>query len=166
MREFVAFFGEFIVIIAVAGMLYGVVPDGSQKKYVQFAISLSVLASLMGPMISVVSDLPDMLREIEWSAEADRAFVEQELSDDVVLLSEEKIERSVEEHLIRKFGLQRENLEVDVVTDASDLQAIRIERVEIRLRNVSAMRRQEIKMYVQSLFLEQSEIVISDKEKS
>ncbi len=163
MKDFLAFFGEFIVVIAVSGMMSQLAPDGSQKKYVQFAISLSVLTALLGPMMSVVASLPDTLQNIEWRTEGDLALMEGALSDEVVSVSAENIERSVSALLSQKFGISEELLDVSVVLDDSDRQNIVIRRVEVRADGVSAAKKKEMKTYLQTLLLEQSEIVIMEE---
>ena len=160
MKDFIAFFGEFIVVIAVAGMFYALAPDGAQKKYIHFAISLSVLAAIMGPMISVVSSLPEHLEDLRWEITDEQDDTEENLTDSVVALSKRNIEASVVSILSQKYGLPTESFEVSVTLDDTDAANIKILAVEVKVSGASLIKREEMKRYLSELFMEQSEIKI------
>ena len=166
MKDFLAIFGEFITVIAVSGMLYQVIPEGSQKKYIQFAISLAVLTALIGPMISVVSSLPDTLRDVSLRTEDVETVVGEDLSDQLIEESTANIERSVVSLLSGRFDIAAEDLAVLAEVDASDPENIVIRRITVDVCGASAAQKREMETYLRSLFLEQSEIVIREGKRS
>jgi hypothetical protein len=166
MKEFIAFFGEWIVIVAVSGMLMQLMPEGAQKKYVQMAVSLCVLAALVGPMISVVSALPSTLENLDRITVREEEKLESSLHEAVVEKSREKIEASVQTLLAGKFGVPAPSVAVSIKLDDRDLENIVIREVCVTVENASAEVRREMKAYLDTLFLEQSEIVVLDKEKT
>ena len=119
MKDFIAFFGEFIVVIAVGGMFYAMAPDGAQKKYIHFAISLCVLAAIMGPMISVVSSLPEMLEEVEMEVEEHQVEIEENLTEAVISASRENMEASIIALLSQKYDIATEKLAVSALFEQS-----------------------------------------------
>ena len=62
MSEILSYFGEVIVLTAVSGILFAVAPEGNVKKYINFIISVCILAAVVAPMISAVTNLPDKIR--------------------------------------------------------------------------------------------------------
>ncbi len=164
MRELMAFFGEFIVITAVAGMLYTLAPEGSQKKYMQFAISLCVLAALIGPMLSVVSSLPDILEDAELTVEDEAVDLENDLQSAVIEQSRKNIEESVVLMLSERFDLKRKDIRVEVELDSSDTANIKILSVTVSVPKTSAVERAQMKRYLSEEFRETSEIKITNLE--
>ncbi len=164
MEELLAFFGEFIVIIAVAGMFLMIAPEGGQKKYIRFAISLCVLASLIGPMLSVVSSLPDMFEEAEFEAENEGERLEEDANDLVIEESRKNIEKELFLLLSERYRLDEESLSVSVVLDASDIQNIQIRSVNVQVSGMSHVLREDMKRFLKEEMKGYSEIYISEKE--
>ncbi len=162
MREFLTFFGELVVVIAVAGLFYTLAPEGSQKKYIQLAISLSLLAALIGPMLSVVSDLPRILEDAEFDVEQEEDVSEGELTEAVIAESKRNIEEAVASLLMSKYDLEREALTVSVSLDASDPQNIEILSVLVNATGTTHLERQKMKAYLTEQLLEQCEIRIEE----
>ncbi len=164
MKEFMAFFGELIVILAVSGMFYALAPEGTQKKYIQFAISLCVLTALVGPMLSVVSSLPELLEDTEFEIEENEAEMKKTLEEAVISASRENIENSIKSLLAEKFALEKDTLSVSVVLDAEDTENIKIVSVTVTAPNTSAAMRSEMKRYLSEQLLHHGEIEITNKE--
>ena len=162
MKDFIAFFGEFIVVIAVGGMFYAMAPDGAQKKYIHFAISLCVLAAIMGPMISVVSSLPEMLEEVEMEVEEHQVEIEENLTEAVISASRENIEASIIALLSQKYDIATEKLAVSVALDAKDPENIEIVSIDVRAEGISSAKREEMRRYLAEQFLGNLSITVSD----
>ena len=126
MKDLIAFFGEFIVVISVAGMLQAMAPDGSQKKYIHFVITLCVLTSLVGPMLSVVSALPEILEDAELELEEDEIDMDALLEDAVISASKENIEEAISSMISQKFGISAEKITASIFLNTEDLSNIRI----------------------------------------
>ncbi|MBO5047203.1 MAG: stage III sporulation protein AF [Clostridia bacterium] len=162
MKDFIAFFGEFIVVIAVGGMFYAMAPDGAQKKYIHFAISLCVLAAIMGPMISVVSSLPEMLEEVEMEVEEHQVEIEENLTEAVISASRENMEASIIALLSQKYDIATEKLAVSVALDAKDPENIEIVSIDVRAEGISSAKREEMRRYLAEQFLGNLSITVSD----
>lgn len=162
MKDFIAFFGEFIVVIAVVGMFYAMAPDGAQKKYIHFAISLCVLAAIMGPMISVVSSLPEMLEEVEMEVEEHQVEIEENLTEAVISASRENMEASIIALLSQKYDIATEKLAVSVALDAKDPENIEIVSIDVRAEGISSAKREEMRRYLAEQFLGNLSITVSD----
>ena len=162
MKDFIAFFGEFIVVIAVGGMFYAMAPDGAQKKYIHFAISLCVLAAIMGPMISVVSSLPEMLEEVEMEVEEHQVEIEENLTEAVISASRENMEASIIALLSQKYDIATEKLAVSVALDAKDPENIEIVSIDVRAEGISSAKREEMRRYLAGQFLGNPNITVSD----
>lgn len=162
MKDFIAFFGEFIVVIAVGGMFYAMAPDGAQKKYIHFAISLCVLAAIMGPMISVVSSLPEMLEEVEMEVEEHQVEIEENLTEAVISASRENMEASIIALLSQKYDIATEKLAVSVALDEKDPENIEIVSIDVRAEGISSAKREEMRRYLAEQFLGNLSITVSD----
>lgn len=162
MKDFIAFFGEFILVIAVGGMFYAMAPDGAQKKYIHFAISLCVLAAIMGPMISVVSSLPEMLEEVEMEVEEHQVEIEENLTEAVISASRENMEASIIALLSQKYDIATEKLAVSVALDAKDPENIEIVSIDVRAEGISSAKREEMRRYLAEQFLGNLSITVSD----
>lgn len=165
MKDFIAFFGEFIVVIAVAGMLLAMAPDGSQKKYIHFAISLSVLSALIGPMLSVVSELPEILENAEFSVEVEQTDLEGNLEDAVIAASKRNMETSIASMLSQKFEIPEEKLHVSVVLNTDDTANIEIISVNVSAKDTTYIEREEMRKYLTEILMDHCKVDISDGER-
>ena len=165
MKDFIAFFGEFIVVIAVAGMLLAMAPDGSQKKYIHFAISLSVLSALIGPMLSVVSELPEILENAEFSVEVEQTDLEGNLEDAVIAASKRNMETSIASMLSQKFEIPEEKLHVSVVLNTDDTANIEIISVNVSAQDTTYIEREEMRKYLTEILMDHCRVDISDGER-
>lgn len=162
MKDFIAFFGEFIVVIAVAGMLLAMAPDGSQKKYIHFAISLSVLSALIGPMLSVVSELPEILENAEFSVEVEQTDLEGNLEDAVIAASKRNMETSIASMLSQKFEIPEEKLHVSVALNTDDTANIEIISVNVSAQDTTYIEREEMRKYLTEILMDHCKVDISD----
>ncbi len=162
MKEFIAFFGEFIVVIAVSGIFYAMAPEGAQKKYIHFAISLCVLSAIVGPMLSVVSSLPEILENAEFEVGENQVEMESDLQDAVISASRLNIENTIRDMVSHRFGISEDRLDVSVLLNAENPENIEIVSVSIRAENTTHIKRKEIKEYLSGVLMEHCQIDISD----
>lgn len=90
MSEILSYFGEIIIITAISGILFTVAPEGNIKKYINFIISVCVLAAIVAPMISVVSKLPEKIRLEEWKYEEAGAEESEKIENAVINASKKE----------------------------------------------------------------------------
>lgn len=95
MSEILSYFGEIIIITAISGILFTVAPEGNIKKYINFIISVCVLAAIVAPMISVVSKLPEKIRLEEWKYEEAGAEESEKIENAVINASKKEIESAI-----------------------------------------------------------------------
>jgi hypothetical protein len=161
MKDLIAFFGEFIVVISVAGIFHAMSPEGAQKKYIHFVISLCVLTSLVGPMLSVVSSLPEFLEDVELGLEENQFDMDALLDDAVVSASKENIENAISSMISQKFGISTENITVSIFLDAEDLSNIQILSVNVRVEDATYVKRAEIEKYLLDMLMDHCEVNVS-----
>ena len=149
-------------MIAVAGMLLAMAPDGSQKKYIHFAISLSVLSALIGPMLSVVSELPEILENAEFSVEVEQTDLEGNLEDAVIAASKRNMETSIASLLSQKFEIPEEKLHVSVVLNTDDTANIEIISVNVSAQDTTYIEREEMRKYLTEILMDHCKVDISD----
>ena len=158
MKDLIAFFGEFIVVISLAGVFHAMVPDGAQKKYIQFVISLCVLTSLVGPMLSVVSSLPEILEDVELDLEENQIDMDALLDDTVVSASKKNIENAILSMVSQKFGISEGNITVSIFLNTEDLSDIQILSVDVRVEDATYVKRAEIEKYLSDMLMDHCKV--------
>ena len=161
MKDLIGFFGEFIVVISVAGLFHAMAPDGTQKKYIHFVISLCVLASLIGPMLSVVSSLPEILEDAELDVEENKIDMDALLEDAVISASRENIENAISSVISQKFDISKENITVSILLNTENPSNIQILSVDVCIEGVTYVKRAEIKKYLLEMLMEHCEVNVS-----
>ena len=151
MSEILSYFGEIIIITAISGILFTVAPEGNIKKYINFIISVCVLAAIVAPMISVVSKLPEKIRLEEWKYEEAGAEESEKIENAVINASKKEIESAICSLLSSKFDL-----------DAKDPSNIEI--TEIRIVIPAGKSKEKIRNYIDDMFLGKSVVVVSEAE--
>lgn len=160
MNEILSYFGEVIVITAVSGILFTAAPEGNIKKYINFIISLCILAAIVAPMISVVSKLPDKIRTTEWKYEEAGAEESEKIENAVVNASKKEIEDAICSLISSKFGLDVKEIDCEIELDAKDSSNIEITKITIVIP--SGKNKDKIKNYIDDMFLGKSMVVVSE----
>ncbi len=162
MEDLISFFGEVIVMSAVAGLLLSLAPEGSQKKYIRFAVALTILAALVGPMLSAVASLPRILDEMEIELEGKKEEQTGNIEDALIEAARKNIEENVLSMLVSRFSISAAEISVEVDLDASDPQSIEILEVKVHAPNLPVVRRSEMKRYLEEAFMESTKIIVQE----
>lgn len=164
MKEWISYFGEIIVVVAVSGVLYTAAPDGKTKKYVHFVISLCVLAATVFPLISLAEDLPKNLLSVEGGV----SEIEQETADDlanaVVEASRAEIEEAIRALLCKKFDYKDSDIDVALTLDAKDTQNVKIIAISVKVSKVTTQTKARMKEYLEEMFLGETAVTVESRE--
>lgn len=162
MSEILSYFGEIIVITAISGILFTVAPEGNVKKYINFIISICILAAIVAPMISVVSKLPEKIRLEEWKYEEAGAEESEKVENAVIQASKKEIEGAICSLISSKFDLDDKGLTCEIELDAKDPSNVEI--TEIRIVVPAGTNKEKIRDYIDDMFLGKSIVVVSEAE--
>lgn len=159
MSEILSYFGEVIVLTAVSGILFAVAPEGNVKKYINFIISVCILAAVVAPMISAVTNLPEKIR-LDDAFEDAVAQESEKMESAVVKASKNEIEKAICSLICTKFSLDEDVVSCEIELDTTDLSNIEITKIILGLP--SSKNHENIKNYIDEMFLGKSEIIISE----
>lgn len=162
MSEILSYFGEIIVITAVSGILFTVAPEGNIKKYINFIISICILAAIVAPMISMVSKLPDKIRIEAGKLEEAGAEESQKMENAVVNASKKEIESAICAFIASKFGLEEDTVACEIELDTRDSSNIEITKISIQIP--AGKNKDKIRNYIDDMFLGRSIVVVSEVE--
>ena len=164
MQEWISYFGEIIVVVAVAGVLYTASPDGKTKKYVQFVLSLCVLCATVFPVLSLAEDLPKRIESFEKTADGTQEKSDEALTELLVEASKEEIEMAITDLICAKFDYPRSAVNVFITLDARDREAIEITAVTVRVSPLTAQTKIRIKEYLEEIFLGETAVSVLEGE--
>ena len=164
MKEWVSYFGEIIVVIAVSGMLYAAAPDGKTKRYVQFVLSLCVLSATVFPLISLAETLPQKISEIRYDISKEEAASEDEITDILVEASRAEIAEAITQMLCAKFDYDEKEIRVTLTLDARDTEAIRITAIRVDVDHVTTQTKARMKEYLEDVFLGETTVTVFGEE--
>lgn len=164
MKEWLSYFGEIIVVIAVSGMLYTAAPDGKTKKYVQFILSLCVLSATVFPLISLAETLPRQISEIRYDISKEESTGEDEITDILVEASRAEIEEAITQMLCAKFDYDAGDIRVTLTLDAKDTENIRITAIRVDVNRVTTQTKARMKEYLEEIFLGETVVTVFGEE--
>ena len=160
MKEWIAYFGEIIVITAVSGLIYHIAPEGAMKKHLHFVISLCVLVALAVPMFSMVTELPDIFEQSFEEVKKEEDITNEQLTESLISVSKKEIEAAIVSYISEIYGISPGDISVETVLDAENPEAIEIKRIHVTLRDTKADTK-EIGRALDEMFLGKSEIAVS-----
>lgn len=133
-------------------------PEGSFKKYIKLCCTLCVLA-VIASLLPGAADLPE-------AAEIPRAAVE-DLSDDakniVIEETKKRLCLAVKDAAYEKYGIDGDDISVDMALDLSDLQKIRITKITVQIFGLeNAVKVTGLKNYVSDSFGCSCEVTFSE----
>lgn len=164
MKEWLSYFGEIIVVIAVSGVLYTAAPDGKTKRYVHFVISLCVLSATVFPLISLAEALPRQIAAIEYEAEREAAQSTDDITSVLVEASRAEIEQAITQMLCAKFDYEEDDIRVTLTLDASDVEEIRIIAIRVDVTRVTTQTKARMKEYLEEMFLGETVVTVFGEE--
>ena len=160
MKEWITYLGEVILITAVSGLLYHVVPEGNMKKHLHFVISLCILVALAVPMFSMVMELPEIFEQSFEEVKAEEHIKEEQLTESLITVSKKEIETAIVSYISEMYGISPADISVETVLDTENIEAIEIRRILVVLRDESADA-EAIRHALDDLFLGKSEVTVS-----
>ena len=160
MKEWIQYLGELILITAVSGVLYHIVPEGNMKKHLHFVISLCVLVALAVPMFSMVMELPEIFEQGFEEVKAEEQVTQEQLTESLIAVSKKEIETAIVSYISERYGLSPADISAQTVLDAEDPEAIEIRQIVVVLRDESADA-EAIRRALDDLFLGKSEVTVS-----
>ena len=164
MKEWVSYFGEIIVVIAVSGMLYAAAPDGKTKRYVQFVLSLCVLSATVFPLISLAETLPRKISEIRYDISKEEVASEDEITDILVEASRAEIAEAITQMLCAKFDYDEKAIRVTLTLDARDTEAIRITAIRVDVDHVTTQTKARMEEFLEDVFLGETTVTVFGEE--
>lgn len=100
------------------------------KPYVKFIAGLFIVLLLASPAISLAADFASQFTDIKTDIE----FNEYETGyDGIVSEFEKNLSASVRDYIEQNTGIDKENIEVHIETDKSDIQNIKVIKIYIIL---------------------------------
>ena len=160
MKEWIAYFGEIIVITAVSGLIYHIAPEGAMKKHLHFVISLCVLVSLAVPIFSIVTELPEIFGKGFEEVKEMEDVTNEDLTESLIAVSKSEIEEAVASYISEIYGIAGESISVETVLNAEDPSAIEISAIRIVLAGDVSADTEEIRRALDEMFLGKSEITV------
>lgn len=162
MSEILSYFGEVIILTAISGILFVVAPEGNVKKYINFVISICILAAVVAPMITAVVHLPDTIRftEEEWDDVSAEEY--ENIENAVVKASKAEIEQAICSYVCAKYGCAQTEVSCEIELDARDPTSIEITTITLVLP--PGKNKEQIRSELDEMFLGRSTIVVSEGE--
>lgn len=160
MQEITAYFGEIIVITAISGILFTAAPEGNIKKYINFVLSVCILAAVIAPMLGVIAKLPSEIRYREDDFKDVSADEKEHLESALVSASKKEIERAIGSLVCTKFGFDDRSVTVDITLDDRNKEAIEIIKIQITVPD--GTKKKEISSYMSDMFLGKSKILVEE----
>ena len=113
-------------------------------------------------MLSVVSELPEILENAEFSVEVEQTDLEENLEDAVIAASKRNMETSIASMLSQKFEIPEEKLHVSVVLNTDDTANIEIISVNVSAQDTTYIEREEMRKYLTEILMDHCRVDISD----
>lgn len=112
MEKLSGFVLSVLTVCVISGIVIGVSPEGAMKKYINYIISLCVLAAIITPIISIFSSVPQYSEDIE------RIFEEHKETDtdaEAKLIEAQKaaVETAIRDTIVKKFDIGEDRIFVE-----------------------------------------------------
>lgn len=159
-----AYLKGLITVSVITGIITALAPeskDGGLKKYIKYITSLILLVVLISPLVPVFTNIDSFGEQIT-NAAKNLTGADSEGSDGSITTSTElilresvrNIKREVSEITEGKFGIPKENIDVDIQCDSSDIENIVIKKIKISIRGGSGNQAQVflIEEYMREIF--------------
>jgi hypothetical protein len=161
MNQWMTYFGELILVTAVSGLLYHIVPEGNMKKHLHFVISLCVLVTLAVPMFSVLAQLPEVFEQGFEQVRTEESAADTQLEETLIAASKKEIESALCTYISEVYKIDADRISAETVLDAEDRSAIEIRKIDIVIYGNTQTPADEIRRALEEMFLGKSEITVS-----
>ena len=144
-----------IVVSVISGIISTMLSNNknSLKKYVNFVAGLICMLALLSPIVSIASNMGAFSGSIEnIISSLDFSSSVSTTNQIIVETGKEKIEQGIENAIITKYNFSQEDIDVNVIVNDKNIEAIILEKIKITLKNKASWTdEQQIKNYVESL---------------
>jgi hypothetical protein len=144
-----------IVVSITAGVINIFSPEGVIKKYIKYAVSLSVVIILLLPFKDLIYTIPKLMNDYDLSNLGNNAVSVS--SDDVASsdwllaqLTVNNIEANLSQMIDDRFGLK--DTEIEIIYDAGDSQEIVLSKVNVII-NDDITAKEDIIYYVNDVLM-------------
>ena len=159
MEKLSGFVLSVLTVCVISGIVIGVSPEGAMKKYINYIISLCVLAAIIPPIISIFSSVPQYSEDIE------RIFEEHKETDtdaEAKLIEAQKaaVETAIRDTIVKKFDIGEDRIFVEIAIDSTNKSAIEIRYIDISVKGKCPSG--EIKKYIEEMFYGTAKVTVSE----
>jgi len=124
-----------LIVSVVGGLINSFISSfGNIKKYVNYFIGILMVICILSPVIGVVNNISYFKNNI---SEFFNNIVSEEIinnSNEIIInTGTEAIKRGIEKSIIDKFGLNEKEIFVELNFDKSDIESIKITKINITL---------------------------------
>ena len=157
MEKLSGFVLSVLTVCVISGIVIGVSPEGAMKKYINYIISLCVLAAIITPIISIFSSVPQYSEDIE------RIFEEHKETDtdaEAKLIEAQKAAVAIRDTIVKKFDIGEDRIFVEIAIDSTNKSAIEIRYIDISVKGKCPSG--EIKKYIEEMFYGTAKVTVSE----
>lgn len=159
MEKLSGFVLSVLTVCVISGIVIGVSPEGAMKKYINYIISLCVLAAIITPIISIFSSVPQYSEDIE------RIFEEHKETDtdaEAKLIEAQKaaVETAIRDTIVKKFDIGEDRIYVEITIDSTNKSAIEIRYIDISVKGKCPSG--EITKYIEEMFYGTAKVTVSE----
>ncbi|MBQ7353008.1 MAG: stage III sporulation protein AF [Clostridia bacterium] len=149
------YFTTILTISLVGGIITSLLPEKSNslKKYVKYVIGLICAITLISPLTSVLGNITKLQSNINDFFDSNFSQKAIDTSNNLVLETGiEKVSIGIKSVLINKFKIDESNIDIDIISDDTDISAIKIAKIIIILKgNATWENSESIRNYLDGL---------------
>ena len=142
-----------ITISVVGGMVISFIDNENSalKKRVSFIVGIICAIILLSPIASTVSGISTVKNQI--TGIFDKVDKDSDASNRLIISAgTEKISEGIEDSVCEKYSIPREEVDITLTLNSSDIEAIKIEQITVVLTGKSTWEDEyEIKEYVEGI---------------
>ncbi len=146
-----AYLVSILTVALAVGIMNALSPDAKLGKYVKYLSSLVVVLIILSPLARVSGSLlsfSDMMSSSEYSGDGEGG-----LENSVLNQTKKNLENSLKDMLYSRFSIAEASVNADFILDASDIEAVVIERIDIGIYpSVSSWLASDISEYIGGIF--------------
>ena len=154
MEKLSGFVLSVLTVCVISGIVIGVSPEGAMKKYINYIISLCVLAAIITPIISIFSSVPQYSEDIE------RIFEEHKETDTDAEAKLIEAQKAIRDTIVKKFDIGEDRIFVEIAIDSTNKSAIEIRYIDISVKGKCPSG--EIKKYIEEMFYGTAKVTVSE----
>ncbi len=148
-----------LTVCVISGIVTGISPEGAMKKYINYIVSLCVLAAIITPVISIFSSVPQYSEEIEHIFEKQKE-TDSDAQAKLIEAQKAAVETAIRDTIVKKFGMEEDCVFVRITIDATNRSAIEIRCIDISVKGKCPSG--EIKKYIEEMFYGTAKVTVSE----